>query len=179
MFITKKLSCLFIILLLLGCKNEGTQAQLNTKKPNILFILVDDLGIHDLGVTGSVYYETPNVDRLAKQSMVFTNGYSASSVCSPSRASIMTGKFTARHGITDWIGAKSGKEWKTKNRHDKLLPAEYVQNLSKNEITIAEALKDAGYITFFAGKWHLGDEDSLPEDHGFDINKGGFYAGSP
>lgn len=173
-------------LFLLGCKsmtiNEQAK-QLKVKnssiKPNILFILVDDLGIHDLGITGSVYYETPNVDLLAKESTIFTNGYAASSVCSPSRASILTGKFTARHGITDWIGAKSGIEWRTKNRHDKLLPADYLQNLPKNEMTLAEALKDAGYKTFFAGKWHLGDEESSPEDHGFEINKGGFYAGSP
>lgn len=173
-------------LFLLGCKSmtineqaEKLKDKNSSIKPNILFILVDDLGIHDLGITGSVYYETPNVDLLAKESTIFINGYAASSVCSPSRASILTGKFTARHGITDWIGAKSGIEWRTKNRHDKLLPADFVQNLPKNEMTLAEALKDAGYKTFFAGKWHLGDEESLPEDHGFEINKGGFYAGSP
>ncbi|MFD1316393.1 sulfatase [Namhaeicola litoreus] len=174
------------ILLLFGCKSNskgkdevdsGTQSLL--RKPNILFVLVDDLGNHDLGISGSAFYETPNVDGLAKQSMIFTNGYAASSVCSPSRASIMTGKFTARHGITDWIGAKVGTAWRTRNRHNKLLPAEYICNLPKNELTLAEVMKNSGYKTYFAGKWHLGDEGSLPEDHGFEINKGGFHAGSP
>ena len=151
----------------------------NSEKPNILFILVDDLGYHDLGITGSTFYETPHIDQLANQSMMFTNGYAASRVCSPSRASIMTGKFTARHGITDWIGAKTGEDWRSRNRHNKLLPADYVQALPKEDITIAEAMKSASYRTFFAGKWHLGGEGAYPEDHGFDINIGGIDAGSP
>lgn len=172
--------CLLVfIILFLNCKGEKNLKLKTQKKPNILFILVDDLGYHDLGVTGSAYYETPNVDNLAKESMMFTQGYAASRVCSPSRASIMTGKFTARHGITDWIGAKAGTDWRTLNRHDKLLPATYVQALSKEDVTISEAMKSAGYKTFFAGKWHLGNEGSYPEDHGFDINKGGFHKGSP
>ena len=158
------------------CDKKGG---VNSEKPNIVFILVDDLGYHDLGVTGSQFYETPHIDRLASQSMMFTNGYAASRVCSPSRASIMTGKFTARHGITDWIGAKTGKEWRTRNRHDKLLPADYVHSLPKEDITIAEALKEGGYKTFFAGKWHLGGKGSYPEDHGFDVNIAGIEAGSP
>ncbi len=141
--------------------------------------MVDDLGYHDLGVTGSKFYETPNVDKLAQESMMFTQGYATSRVCSPSRASIMTGKFTARHGITDWIGAKSGKDWRLRKRFDKLLPADYVMSLPKKDITIAEAFKSSGYKTFFAGKWHLGDKGSYPENHGFDINKGGFHKGGP
>lgn len=151
----------------------------DSEKPNIVFILVDDLGYHDLGITGSQFYETPNVDQLANQSMMFTNGYAASRVCSPSRASIMTGKFTARHGITDWIGAKTGEDWRNRNRQDKLLPADYINALPKEDITIAETLKQNGYTTFFAGKWHLGGEESYPENHGFDINIGGIEAGSP
>jgi arylsulfatase A-like enzyme len=149
------------------------------KQPNILFILVDDLGLNDLSFTGSNYYETPNIDALATESIEFTQGYAASRVCSPSRASIFTGQFTARHGVTDWIGAKTGTDWRSLNRHDKLLPAEYVHSLSNEDISLAEAMKTAGYKTFFAGKWHLGDEGSYPEDHGFDINVGGFHAGSP
>ena len=149
------------------------------EKPNILFVLVDDLGYHDLGITGSNFYETPNVDQLALESMMFTQGYAASRVCSPSRASIMTGKFTARHGITDWIGAKAGKDWRARNRNDKLLPANYVQALPKEDAAIAEAFRNNGYKTFFAGKWHLGDKGSYPEDHGFEINKGGFHRGGP
>jgi arylsulfatase A-like enzyme len=147
--------------------------------PNVLFILVDDMGLGDLSCTGSQFYETPNVDRIAREGFVFTQGYAASRVCSPSRASIMTGKFTATHGITDWIGAASGVGWRNNNRHDKLLPADYFHGLSRREITLAEAFKSAGYKTFFAGKWHLGSEGSYPEDHGFDINKGGWEKGSP
>ncbi len=170
----------FIILIVVGCKNAPKTNDLKAPdKPNVLFLLVDDLGILDLSFTGSQFYETPNIDKLAQKSFVFTQGYAASRVCSPSRASIMTGKFTARHGITDWIGAKSGESWRQTDRHDKMLPAEYVMELPKEDITIAEAMKMNGYKTFFAGKWHLGDEGSHPEDHGFEINKGGFHSGSP
>ena len=161
---------------LISCEQKS---QTVNKKPNVVFILVDDLGMMDLGVTGSNYYETPHIDKLANEGMIFTQGYAASRVCSPSRASIMTGKFTARHGITDWIGAKTGTEWRDHGRHDKLLPAEYVHNLPKKDITLAETMKEAGYKTFFAGKWHLGKEGSYPEDHGFDINIGGWDKGSP
>ena len=157
----------------------GCNTPQKNQSPNILFILADDFGYHDLSSMGSDYYETPNLDRLAGQSMVFTDGYAACQVCSPSRASIMTGQFPARHGITDWIGARSGEAWREKGRHSKLLPADYVHRLDTAYITLPEALQQAGYITFFAGKWHLGPEGSWPEDHGFDINVGGWDAGSP
>lgn len=150
-----------------------------TQKPNIIFILADDLGYTDLSCMGSKYYETPNIDKIAKQGMVFTNGYAACQVCSPSRASILTGKFPARHGITNWIGEASGENWRKMNRSSKLLPADYVRALPKEYITLPEALKEAGYKTFFAGKWHLGSKGSWPEDYGFDINMGGWDAGSP
>ncbi len=149
------------------------------KKPNVLFILADDFGYHDMSCMGSKYYETPNIDKIASQGVRFSNGYAACAVCSPSRASIMTGKFTARHGITDWIGAPSGVEWRKVGRHNKLLPAAYSHGLNKECITLPEALKEGGYKTFFAGKWHLGDKGSWPEDHGFDVNKGGYHAGHP
>ena len=149
------------------------------QKPNVVFILADDLGLHDLSVTGSDYYETPNIDRIATEGTIFTQGYAASRVCSPSRASIMIGQFTARHGITDWIGAVSGTDWRQLGRNDRLLPAEYVRKLPAADTTLAEAMKAAGYRTFFAGKWHLGDSTSYPEDHGFDINRGGWDVGSP
>lgn len=149
------------------------------KSPNILFILADDLGYTDLSCMGSKYYETPNIDQIAKTGMVFTNGYAACQVCSPSRASIMTGKFPARHGITNWIGEASGEDWRKANRHTQLLPADYIHNLPAEYITLPEALKEAGYKTFFAGKWHLGGKGSWPENHGFDINKGGWDVGSP
>lgn len=172
---------LFYILLIISTtscqqKNKNNAVE---PKPNVLFILVDDLGYRDLSCTGSNYYETPNIDKIASQGMVFSQGYAASRVCSPSRASIMTGKFTARHGITDWIGAPQGEAWRNLNRHDKLLPANYEHVLPKQDVTLAEAMKSSGYKTFFAGKWHLGEKGSYPEDHGFDINIGGWEKGSP
>ncbi len=142
------------------------------QKPNFLFILVDDLGWADLGCYGSKFYESPNIDKLASQGMRFTNAYAGSPVCSPTRASIMTGKHPARLNITDWIPGD-----RPKNR--KLLGPTINNELPLEEITIAEALRGAGYKTFFAGKWHLGSEGFYPEDQGFDINKGGFSRGSP
>jgi arylsulfatase A-like enzyme len=158
-----------------SCTNKSEKK----KKPNILFILADDFGYHDLSITGSKYYETPNIDQIAKEGMIFTDGYANCQVCSPSRASIMSGKFPARHGITDWIGAPTGEQWRHTGRSNKLLPPEYVHALPKEYITLPEAMKEVGYKTFFAGKWHLGRKGSWPTDHGFDINKGGWHAGSP
>lgn len=175
-FLKPIFSVLTISLCLISCKSEPSKT---TKKPNVLFILVDDLGLNDLSYTGSNFYETPHIDNLAENATVFTQGYANCRVCSPSRASIFTGKFTARHGITDWIGAKSGEAWRDRKRHDKLLPAEYKHQLPHNDISLAEAMKNAGYNTFFAGKWHLGGTGSLPEDHGFNINIGGYEAGGP
>lgn len=155
------------------------QAAAPDNRPNILFILTDDLGWNDLGCMGSDYYETPNVDRLARSGVNFTSAYAACQVSSPSRASILTGKYTPRHGITDWIGQKYGEAWRSQGRHNKLLPAEYAMELSHDEYTLAECLRDNGYATFYAGKWHLGDEGSYPEDHGFETNIGGWSAGNP
>ncbi|MEM7314207.1 MAG: sulfatase, partial [Planctomycetota bacterium] len=146
------------------------------ERPNFVFILADDLGCRDLSVEGSTFYESPHIDSIANGGMRFTQGYATCQVCSPSRASIMTGKFAARHGITDWIGAAHGMGWK---RNGRLLPANYKHNLPHDDTSLAEALRDAGYSTFFAGKWHLGHTGSFPTDHGFEINKGGFRAGSP
>lgn len=148
-------------------------------KPNVLFIIADDLGMYDLGFTGSAYYETPNIDRIAEQGMFFTHGLTNSQVCSPARASIMLGQTPARHGITDWIGARTGTSWRTHNRENQLLPAEYVPDLPRNSVNWAQAMQAAGYKTFYSGKWHLGDEGSWPEDHGFDVNVGGWRSGSP
>lgn len=145
-------------------------------RPNFVFILVDDLGRTDIGVDGSTFYETPNIDSIANSGMRFTDGYATCQVCSPSRASIMTGKYTPRHGITDWIGASTGLKWK---RNDRILPPQYTRNLPAADTTIAEAMRAGGYKTFFAGKWHLGTTGSHPEDHGFDINKGGWDVGGP
>lgn len=150
-----------------------------TTKPNILFILADDLGYHDLSITGSRYYETPHIDGIAKRGVQFTQGYAACQVCSPSRAAIVTGKSPARLQITDWIGAATGVAWREQNRYDKILPADYIHQLPQSEVTIAEAFTENGYQTFFAGKWHIGDEGSYPEDHGFQVNVGGWDKGSP
>ena len=171
---------LLALVLVLSCKPESKEeAKMDVQPPNVLFILVDDLGIADLSFTGSEYYETPNIDKLAEKSVVFTQGYANNRVCSPSRASIMLGQSAPRHGITDWIGAKTGEDWRKTKRHDKMLPAEYNHHLNKSDTTLAEAFKQNGYTTFYAGKWHLGDVGNHPEDHGFDINKGGWESGSP
>ena len=150
------------------------------KHPNVLIFLVDDLGWNDLSCTGSIFYETPNIDKLASQGVRFSESYSAGSVSSPSRASIQTGKFTVRHGITDWIGDASGEQWRTwrgRKRFSKVLPADYRHALDTAETTIAEAFKGHGYRTYHIGKWHLGSEGSLPEDHGYDVNIAGDGAG--
>ncbi|WP_298369707.1 sulfatase [uncultured Lutibacter sp.] len=149
------------------------------EKKNILFILADDYGYNDMSFRNDSFYETPNIDAIAKSGTVFNNGYANCQVCSPSRASIMNGKFPARHGITDWIGAREGEKWREKKRFSKLMPASYKHNLAHKDVTLPEALKEEGYATFFAGKWHLGEKGSWPEDHGFDVNKGGWDAGGP
>ncbi|SHF59180.1 Arylsulfatase A [Mariniphaga anaerophila] len=175
----KTISMLASVFFLLTACQSNRKEEPGQQKPNILFILADDFGYYDTGVTGSNFYETPNIDRIANEGMTFTYGYAACQVCSPSRASIMTGKFPARHGITDWIGAPVGEAWRKAGRFNKLLPPDYVHNLPHEYVTLPEALKEAGYKTFFAGKWHLGSEGSWPENHGFDINKGGWDKGSP
>jgi len=168
-----------IVPLLNSC--SSTKSKTLPEKPNILFILVDDLGWNDLSCTGSTYYETPNVDKLASTSTIFTQGYAACSVSSPSRASILTGVNTVDHNITNWIGAPQGIEQRKLKRHCKMLPPFYSQSLKKGYTTIAEALKANGYSTYFYGKWHIGGEEqhSLPTDHGFEENIGGYKAGSP
>jgi len=148
-------------------------------QPNFLFILADDLGWRDLGCYGSPFYETPHVDELAASGTRFTNAYAACPVCSPTRASILTGKYPVRTGITTWIDPDGGNQPENWGRNTKLLPASYADRLAHDEVTLAEALKDAGYATFFAGKWHLGPEGSWPDDHGFDVNKGGTEYGGP
>lgn len=142
------LFCILLIVLV-GCKEQPETKEDRAEKPNVVFILVDDLGLYDLSITGSKYYETPNVDRIAREGAIFTQGYAASRVCSPSRASLMTGQFTARHGITDWIGAKTGTAWREHERHDQLLPAEYVHALPKEDVSMAEASRPMAIKPFF------------------------------
>ena len=142
------------------------------ERPNVVFFLVDDLGVMDIGANNpDTFYETPNVDRLAAQGMRFTDGYAANPVCSPTRYSIMTGKYPSRIGATNWF---SGRR---KGKFDNA-PLNDVMPLS--EVTIAEALKAEGYRTAFLGKWHLGKNKAYwPENQGFDINVGGHSKGSP
>ena len=142
------------------------------KKENFVFILVDDLGWSDLGYMGSTFYETPNIDLLSQESIQFSNAYASGSVCSPSRAAIMTGRHPARVGITDWIPGND-------KQNEKLLGPQDLDQLPLTEKTLANAFKAANYATFYAGKWHLGDQGYFPEDQGFEINKGGHKAGSP
>ncbi len=142
-------------------------------KPNFIFILIDDLGWHDLGCYGSKFYRTPNVDRMAAEGMRFTDAYAACPVCSPTRASILTGKYPARLHLTDWLPGRGD------------LPAQRLarpiinQQLPLTEITLAKKLKAAGYTTAHIGKWHLGGEGFGPQQHGFDINIAGDASGSP
>ncbi len=151
------------------------RAEAPTKKPNFVFFLVDDLGWADLGCTGSTFHETPNIDGLCASGMKFTNGYAACPVCSPTRASIMTGRHPVRVDITDWIpGRPTSRVAGAKFQH-----VEDRDNLALGEVTLAEALREHGYQTFFAGKWHLGDEGHWPTDQGFDVNIGGCDRGSP
>ena len=142
---------------------------------NFVFLLVDDLGWADVGCFGSRFYETPNIDALAASGMKFTNGYAACPVCSPTRASIMTGRHPVRVDITDWIPGMSLARY----AEPKFRLVVDRDNLALAELTIAEALKEHGYPTFFAGKWHLGRVGHWPTDQGFDINIGGCDKGSP
>lgn len=142
---------------------------------NVVLILVDDLGWKDVGCYGSDYYHTPAIDRLATEGIRFTDGYAACSVCSPSRAAILTGKYPARLLLTQWLPAG---RWEA--RKNRLREGRYVSNLPLEEITIAEALREAGYRTGFMGKWHLGTETYYyPEHQGFDVNIAGRDYGAP
>lgn len=178
--VPKSLVAIGSLLLLLALSATVT-AQATDKKspPNFVFILVDDLGWTDLGCFGSSFYQTPNVDALAASGMKFTNAYAACPVCSPTRASILTGKYPQRVGITDYINPAGGNQPENWKRKTKMLPAPYTDHLALEEVTLAERFKDEGYATFFAGKWHLGDEGFFPQDQGFDVNQGGIARGGP
>ena len=158
---------------------EGRNGSEAPKKPNILFFLVDDLGWSDIGCFGSRFHETPNIDRLAEEGVRFTNAYAACHVSSPTRASLMTGRYPASIRLTDWLPGR--KNWP----FQRLLNAPVEQHLPFEEITVAETLRDNGYATAIIGKWHLGKGDSNPLAHGFDehiplgYNEGwpqGYYA---
>lgn len=142
-------------------------------RPNVIFILADDLGWMDLGCYGSALYETPHLDRLARQGVRFSAAYAACNVCSPTRASILTGKYPARLNLTDWLPGRPDRPDQKLNRPN------LRQELPLEEVTVAEALKSGGYRTGFIGKWHLGTEQFYPEKQGFDLNLGGCNKGHP
>ncbi len=158
-------------------------------RPNVVFVLVDDMGWTDAGCYGSRYYETPNIDRLAARGMRFTDGYAACAVCSPTRAAVMTGRYPARLGVTDWIRSRfqggaipEDKKNPTEyvgGRNNRLLCPPNALWMELDEVTIAEALKTAGYTSCHIGKWHLGADDWYPDKQGFDYNFGGCDYGQP
>jgi arylsulfatase A len=165
-------------------------AQDREAKPmNVVFVLVDDLGWTDLTCQGSEFYATPNIDRLAASGIRFTDAYAACAVCSPTRAAVMTGRYPARTGVTDWIRAQFQRGHKgtpAKNpteyvggRNRKLLCPPNPFWLESEEVTLAEVLKKAGYATCHIGKWHLGDDAWFPQHQGFDENYGGCDYGQP
>lgn len=156
-----------------GIAAAANSAAAPARKPNIVFILADDLGYRDVGCYGSKFYETPHIDRLASQSLRFTDAYAACAVCSPTRASILTGKYPARLHLTDWIPGEGNSP------QNKLLIPDWQQFLPLTELTLATALKSTGYATASIGKWHLGGEPYYPEHQGFDLNVAGTHWGQP
>ena len=163
---------LLFILLLCGFVSASAQVRPAAPKLNVVLILADDLGWTDLACFGSDFHETPHLDRLAREGMKFTQNYSACTVCSPTRAALMTGKYPARLHITDWIPGLMPD-------NPKLLVPDWSKQLPLAETTIAKVFKSAGYRTASIGKWHLGNEEFYPEKHGFDVNIAGLNAGSP
>lgn len=157
-------AALLAAVLAAGCAPWSIEA------PNVVLIVVDDLGWVDTGVYGSSFYETPQIDRLAAEGARFEQFYTASPVCSPTRASLMTGRHPARLQLTDWIGGEQA---------GLLQPAEYQRQLPLDEVTFGETFRDAGYATGYIGKWHLGREGFLPAEQGFDTSFAVNLAGQP
>ena len=145
-----------------------------TSKPNIVLFYIDDLGWKDVGFNGSRYYETPHIDRLASEGIIFTDAYANAPNCAPSRASLMTGLYTPRHKIYTVGSSARGRE-----EDRRMVPVANTTDLALDYVTLAEALKEAGYATGHFGKWHLGRTGFHPEDQGFDVNVGGYFSGSP
>ena len=166
--ILKKLSFLFLFMLLNSCNKESLE------KPNIVLIVADDLGWSDLSYMGSEYYETPNIDKLSKSGMTFYNGYASSANCAPSRATMLSGKYHTQHGIYTVRNSDRGSR-KTR----KIIPIETKTTLDLDFFVIPEMLKEMGYINGHFGKWHLGDVGFHPEQSGFDVNIGGNRHGGP
>lgn len=165
-----------IALCLTSCSHKVLETNGSSAKPNVVIILVDDLGYADIkAYNPNSFYDTPNIDKLAKEGIQFTNGYAANPVCSPSRFALITGKHPTRANTTEWFHPHNKP-----SRQGKFRAAKFDQVLAHEELTIAEAFKQNGYQTAFLGKWHLGEsEDTWPEHHGFDVNVGGIKNGHP
>jgi len=160
-----------------GCalSAEPAQARHSQRRPNIVLIFIDDMGWRDVGFMGSRYYETPNIDRLAGQGMVFTNAYSNAPNCAPARACLLSGQYGPRHGVYTVDSSSRGQ-----SKFRKLIPIENTTVLDSKIVTIAEAIKPAGYVSASIGKWHLGNDPQFgPTGQGFDVNAGGYSAGHP
>jgi len=154
---------------------ESAQARSGRRRPNIVFIFIDDMGWRDVGFMGSEYYETPNIDKIAGRGMVFTNAYSNAPNCAPARACLLSGQYSPRHGVYT-VGSSS----RGKSKLRKLIPIENTTVLDSNIMTIAEAVRTAGYVSASIGKWHLGNDPEFgPVGQGFDVNVGGYSAGHP
>lgn len=172
-----------VIVLWFGILLQCTAADLShatqvAAKPNIVLILADDLGWSDLGCYGADLHTTPNLDRLARQGIRFTQAY-AMSVCSPTRAALLTGVHAARWHYTTWREASVERSVRIARNQEKLNPPATIGDLPHEALTLAEAVHTAGYRTFHVGKWHLGDAAFYPETQGFDVNIGGTHWGAP
>ncbi|HUX59037.1 MAG TPA: sulfatase [Bacteroidales bacterium] len=168
-------------------KGHSQLIQKSDDRPNIVILLIDDLGWKDVGFMGSKYFETPNIDKLSRQGMIFTNAYAACAVSSPTRASLQTGRYPSRVGVTDWIRArfqlnttevKAPEPWE-ENGNRKLRTPSNPYWMELSEVTIAEVLRKRGYFTCHIGKWHLGPDDYYPEEQGYDLNIAGNDMGQP
>lgn len=163
----------FILLILCQCAAPSKRQTANNSEsaPNIILFYADDLGWMDLGIQGSTYYETPNIDRIGEEGMLFTNAYSNAANCAPSRACLMTGLYTPRHGVYTVSSSERGK-----SEHRKLIPTKNKTVLDPKFLTLPSYLQKKGYTTCMAGKWHLSEN---PKPYGFDENFGGFQSGAP
>ncbi|MCK4748535.1 MAG: sulfatase-like hydrolase/transferase, partial [Bacteroidales bacterium] len=172
-FLPIYLGCVFAITLFLTACSGEQKHVLSGSRPNIIFILADDMGWADLPVYGNQFNEAPNLTRMADEGIRFTDAYAACPVCSPTRASIMSGQYPARVGITDYITG----HWRP--FEEVIVPKNKYQYLPLEIYTLGEAMRDAGYTTGVFGKWHLGGGKYYPEHQGFDVSNvyqgGGFF----